>query len=107
VVSDFWDLPEDDDTLIMLGLRFDCTALVARDPWHGGLPLSGFVRVRDAESGAQTRVFLGKRERERYANAVREREERLLERLANANWRAGVFDERDGGDALLRAFGVA
>jgi uncharacterized protein (DUF58 family) len=107
VASDFWDLPEDDDAIIMLGLRFDCTALLARDPWYDGLPLRGFVRVQDAESGAHARIFLGKRERERYVRAVHEREDRLLERLANANWRTGVFDETDGSAALLRAFGVA
>lgn len=107
VVSDFWDLPEDDEKLILLGLRCDCTALVARDPWYEGLPLGGFVRVRDAETGASTRLFLGRRERRRYAQAVRDREGALLERFANANWRAGILDERDGHSAVLRAFGVA
>jgi hypothetical protein len=107
VVSDFWDLPPDDDALVMLGLRFDCTALLARDPWSDGLPLGGFVSIRDAETGAGTRVFLGKRERERYVHAVRERETALLERFAMSNWRAGIFDESDGGAALHRAFGFA
>lgn len=106
VVSDFWDLPDDDDQLVRLGLRFDCTALVARDPWYEGLPLRGFVTVRDAESGKTARLFLGKRERRRYERAVRDREAFLLERFANANWRAGTFDETDGRGALLRAFGV-
>lgn len=107
VASDFWDLPEDDDQLTALGLRFDCTALVARDPWYDGLPLRGFVTVRDAETGETARVFLGKRERRRYENAVRERERLLLERFANANWRTGTFDESDGRTALARAFGIA
>lgn len=107
VVSDFWDIQDDDDQLIRLGLRFDCTALVARDPWYEGLPLGGFVRLRDAETGRVARVFLGERERRRYAQAVRDREEYLLGRFARANWRAGLFDERDGKDALRRAFGVA
>lgn len=107
VASDFWDLPGDDDLLARLGLRFDCTALVARDPWYDGLPLSGFVRVRDAESGSSARMFLGERERRSYAQAVRAREAALLERLEGANWRASVFDETDGGGALLRAFGIA
>jgi hypothetical protein len=52
-------------------------------------------------------VFLGRRERGRYVRAVREREERLIERFANANWRTGILDENDGGAALLRAFGLA
>lgn len=107
VASDFWDLPDDDDQLVRLGLRFDCTALIARDPWYDGLPLRGFVTVRDAESGRTARLFLGKRERRRYEQAVREREAFLLERFANANWRAGLFDETDGRSALLRAFGIA
>lgn len=106
-ISDFWDLPADDDALFKLGARFDCTALVARDPWYDGLPLSGLVRVRDSESGAVARLFLGRRERERYARGVREREERLVERLTNANWRTGMLDEGDGAAALLRAFGLA
>lgn len=106
VVSDFWDLPQDDDQLVRLGLRFDCTALVARDPWYEGLPLRGFVTIRDAETARTARVFLGKRERARYEQAVRDRESSLLARFAGANWRAGVFDERDGKGALLRAFGV-
>lgn len=107
VIGDFWDIPDNDDRLVLLGLKFDCTALIARDPWYGGLPLGGFVHVRDAETGEAQRVFLGRRERENYARAVREREGVLLERLASANWRTGMLEETDGGAALLRAFGVA
>lgn len=107
VVSDFWDLIPDDDRLMLLGLRCDCTALIARDPWFDGLPLRGFVRVRDSETGRTARLFLGSRERKRYVKAVQEREAALLERFANANWRVGMLDERDGGSALLRAFGAA
>lgn len=107
VVSDFFDLPADDDILMLLGLRFDCTALLARDPWFEGLPLGGFVNVADLETGAASRMFFGERERRRYARAVRDREHALLERFANANWRAGVFDESDGDGALMRAFGAA
>jgi uncharacterized protein (DUF58 family) len=106
-VSDFWDLPDDDDLLVLLGMRFDCTALLARDPWYDGLPLGGFMRFRDAESGTTARMFLGKRERERYVRAVREREAWLFERFAQSNWRAEILDEGDGAAALLRAFGVA
>lgn len=107
VAGDFWDLPPDDDALVKLGLRFDCTALLASDPWSEHFPLGGFVRIRDAETGKSTRIFLGKRERERYAQAVRDREAALLERFARCNWRAGIFDESDGGAALHRAFGLA
>lgn len=107
VVSDFWDLPQDDDRLVLLGMRYDCTALLARDPWYDGLPLRGFATIRDAETSQSASLFLGKRERRRYRQAVRDREAFLLERFAEANWRAGVFDETDGRAALLRAFGVA
>jgi hypothetical protein len=106
-IGDFWDLPAGDDALVMLGWRFDCTALLARDPWSDGLPLGGFVRMRDAETGVSARVFLGKNERERYVRAVRAREAALLERFAQCGWRAGIFDESDGGAALHRAFGLA
>ncbi len=107
VLSDFWDLPQNEELLVLLGLRFDCTALLARDPWYDGLPLGGLLRLRDAETGASARVFLGGRERRAYARAVRERETRLLERFARANWRADVFEECDGSGALMHAFGVA
>jgi uncharacterized protein (DUF58 family) len=106
VISDFFDLPQDDDLLFALALRFDCTALAARDPWYGGLPLRGFVRVRDAESSEQALLYVGPRERRSYAAAVREREESLIARFERCGWRTGVFDERDGAHALLRAFGL-
>lgn len=106
VASDFWDLPPDDEILMRLGLRFDCTALLARDPWFDMLPLRGLVHMRDAETGAGARLFFGKRERARYATAVRDRETALLARFARSNWRAGLFDETDGRTALLHAFGL-
>lgn len=106
VVGDFWDLPEDDGLLIELGRRFDCTALAARDPWGGALPLRGFVRVHDAESGASAALYLGRAQAAAYARAVGEREERLQERFARCNWRYGTFDcDEDGAVAVLRAFG--
>ncbi len=106
VISDFLDLPQDDEMLVLLGRRCDCTALIAQDPWREGLPLSGFVRVGDIETGRSASIFLGDAERKRYAAAVRDREMRLLERLSLANWRAELFNERDGEAALLRAFAV-
>lgn len=106
VVSDFFDLPEDDDVLVLLGRRFDCTALLAQDPWREDMPLRGFVRVRDSECGVHALLYLGRGERKRYRDAVLERESRVLERLSAANWRTGTFDEDDGGAALLRAFAV-
>jgi len=106
VVSDFWDLPHDDELLIVLGRRFDCTALAAADPWNGNLPLRGFVRVRDAESGSAASLYVGRAQAAAYARAVSEREAQLQERLARANWRFGTFDcDEDGAVAVLRAFG--
>lgn len=106
VISDFYELAGTDDDLIALGRRFDCTALVARDPWRDDLPLSGFVRVRDAENGSAAALYLGRAEKRRYAAASRAREESLLDRLARANWRTGILEEDDGERALLRAFGL-
>jgi uncharacterized protein (DUF58 family) len=106
VISDFFDLPQDDELLVLLGRRFDCTALIARDPWHEQLPLSGLVQVADSENARTARLFIGAAERERYKRAVRERESKLVQRLGDANWRVEVFDEKDGGAALLRAFAV-
>lgn len=106
VLSDFFDLTQDDELLVLLGRRLDCTALLARDPWFDGLPLGGFVRVGDAETAQTVSLFIGGRERAAYARAVRSREETLLQRLSRANWRTGTFDETGGGEALLRAFAL-
>jgi hypothetical protein len=107
VVSDFYDLPDDDDTMTLLGTRYDCTALIAVDPWRETLPLSGFVRVQDSETSRARMVFIGKPERERYRHAVVTREQELVERLQRANFRTGTFREDESGEvALLRAFGL-
>jgi uncharacterized protein (DUF58 family) len=106
VVGDFFDLPDDDELLNVLGSRCDCTALIARDPWRDGLPLSGFVRINDIENRSSAPVFIGKAERERYVRSARERESMLTDRLNIANWRVEFFDEDDGGAALLRAFAL-
>ncbi|MDP9017641.1 MAG: DUF58 domain-containing protein [Candidatus Eremiobacteraeota bacterium] len=107
VVSDFFDLSADSDRMLGdLCARFDCTALLAQDPWRNELPLGGFVALEDAESGVQRRFFIGPKERRRYAEAVAEREAGLLRRFANAGWRTGVLDEADGTHSLLRAFGL-
>lgn len=113
VVSDFyWLLSSDDtqgavcDTVEALPFRYDCTALIARDPWQNDLPFSGFVRVRDAESDDSRLLFFGDAERERYVRASRERERALIERLETFGWRTGVMDEHDGAAALRAAFGV-
>ncbi|MEO6834435.1 MAG: DUF58 domain-containing protein [Candidatus Tumulicola sp.] len=105
-VGDWYDLDARLDPLLAeLGARFDCTALVARDPWHGELPLGGIVRLRGAEGG-QLRAYVGRRERDAYRRAVREREASLLTRFGRANWRTGVLREDDGAASLAAAFGL-
>jgi uncharacterized protein (DUF58 family) len=106
-IGDWFDLDaRHDGALIDLAGRFDCTALVARDPWYDGMPLRGLVRLRGAEGGS-ARVYVGKRERAAYAAAVRERERMVLDRFERAGWRTGLLHEHDGAQSLARAFGVA
>ncbi|HEV3091246.1 MAG TPA: DUF58 domain-containing protein [Candidatus Cybelea sp.] len=105
-VSDWFDLDAGHDReLASLGARFDCTALIARDPWYDELPLRGIVRLRGAEGGA-VRAFVGARERAAYHRAVRARESELLHRFERANWRTGVLREEDGRASLAAAFGL-
>jgi hypothetical protein len=96
----------DDLLLARIALRFDATALLARDPWHDDLPLRGFVRLRDAESGRVRQVFVGARARTRYRDASRRREAALHARFRSAGWRVGALEERDGRGSLLRTFGL-
>jgi uncharacterized protein (DUF58 family) len=107
-ITDGYDVPEDDDggVLVRIAARCDATVLLARDPWHDGMPLRGFARMRDAESGRTRLVYVGRRARERYAAAVAERERSLHARFARAGWRIGWLDEGDGARSLARAFGV-
>jgi len=105
-IGDWYDIDASHDRLLaQLGARYDCTVLVARDPWFDGLPLNGMVRLRGAEGG-QVRAFVGKRERSAYRSAVREREAALLERFAIANWRTGLLHESDGFASIAGAFGL-
>jgi uncharacterized protein (DUF58 family) len=104
-VTDGFDLPAGEQ-LVRAALRFDATVLLARDPWRDDLPLRGFVRLRDAESGRTRRVYVGARTRSRYRDAGRARESSLVTRFRTAGWRVGVLEERDGRGSLLRAFGL-
>ena len=107
VISDFFDVTNDFGPLLRrLPQRYDCTALIARDPWFDDLPLRGFVTMQDAEKKAQCRVFVGAHERDRYLRAVREREAALRHRFENAGWRTGILREEDGEGSLLAAFGI-
>jgi len=105
-IGDWYDLdPALDRDLADLGARFDCTALIARDPWYDGLPLAGIVRLRGAEGG-NIRAYVGSREREAFRTAIRRRETSLLARFETANWRTGILREEDGAGALAAAFGL-
>lgn len=105
-IGDWFELDASHDRLLAeLGARFDCTALIARDPWFDDLPLNGIVRLRGAENG-RVRAFVGRRERRAYARAVRAREAALLGRFAAANWRTGTLHEENGAASLVAAFGL-
>jgi uncharacterized protein (DUF58 family) len=88
------------------GRRFDATVLLAADPWIDGLPLRGFVRVRDVATGRSRRLFVGPRARERYRRASAERDAALREGFRRARWRVGALEEADGAAALERTFGL-
>lgn len=106
IISDFYDLRREHAPLLLaLGRRFDCTALIARDPWYDGLTLSGVVRLRGTEGGTM-RGFVGARERAAYARAVRVREAELRLRLEAAGWRVGLLHERNGAGSLAATFGL-
>ncbi len=106
-ISDWHDVgkPQIARLLAELGRRFDCTALVARDPWYDDFPLRGFATFRGTEGGALG-VFVGARERANYLRAVRAREERIVRSLDDARWRVGILHESDGTAALADAFGI-
>jgi uncharacterized protein (DUF58 family) len=104
-ITDGFDLTAE-APLERAALRFDATVLLARDPWRDDLPLRGFVRLRDAESGRERRVFVGARERARYRAASHMREEALRERFRAAGWRVGTLEEGDGRVSLMRTFAL-
>jgi uncharacterized protein (DUF58 family) len=93
LASDFFEAAALAPLLRACANRFDCTALVLRDPWYGGLPLEGFVRLRDAESGAVARAFVGRRARKRYRAATIAREASVCAEIRRSGCRLGVLDE--------------
>ncbi len=87
--------------------KFDVTALVVRDPWHADLPLGGFVRFRDAETGRLARVYVDRGARARYRSAVERRESRLLQALRDAGARSALLDAKRSPEAVLGdVFGI-
>ena len=107
LISDFHDAPSNADVYRELAARFDCTALIAADPWAAGLPLRGFVRMRDAETGATRTLFLSSKSAARFQGAAGERVRTLQENFAAIGWRTGILKEADGARSLLSAFGLA
>lgn len=108
LVTDGLDVAGDTfaDVLGRIARRFDATVLLARDPWIDGLPLRGFAGLRDVETGRSRRLFIGRRERERYRRASAERDGAIRGRFERARWRIGTLDEADGAASLERAFGL-
>ena len=105
LASDFYEFDAVEAYLRACVRRFEVTVLFVRDPWHAGLPLGGFVRLRDAESGRVVRAFVDRRARARFERAVAEREEALLERLRRTGARVGLLDAEAGAEtALARIF---
>jgi uncharacterized protein (DUF58 family) len=106
LASDFLDLERIRELVRACAERFVCTAVLLRDPWHAGLPLEGFVRLRDAETGASARLFVGRRARERYRIASAAREAAALATLRRTGCRPVLFAEGERADTVLaEAFG--
>ena len=84
-ISDWYDLDRTlDRDLAELGARFDCTALVARDPWYDELPLAGIVRLRGAEGGRLRALRRLARTRRISRDAVRRSAKRRCSRVSSA-----------------------
>ena len=106
IVSDFHDLDGVTPLVRALAARCDLTALVVRDPWFDGLPLAGFVRMRDAETGEVRRMWIGAAERARFRRAVSARERIAVATLERLGARCAVLAD-DPAQALAQAFGLA
>ena len=78
-VSDFYELDEG-EALVRACAGRSSAALIAR-PWREGLPLGGFVRLRDAESDMRRASRSGQHKRERFVEAVAARERHAFEAL--------------------------
>jgi uncharacterized protein (DUF58 family) len=108
VASDFFELDAILAALRACVARFDVTALVLRDPWHDDLPLAGFVRLRDAETGAVARAYVSRAARARYRAAVALRERHVLDVLRSTGLRVALLDASGGAEAALgRALHIA
>lgn len=106
VVADAYDLGDDDTLLCEIGVRYDATVLLARDPWFDALTLRGFHRVADAETGGAQTLYFGPSQRAAFVSAVQRRERALIERFERAGWRTGLLYERSGSASLYETFGI-
>jgi uncharacterized protein (DUF58 family) len=105
VISDVYELGALTSSLLQTAARrFDCTVLIARDPWFDEFPLRGFVRIVDVESSAGREFYVGPRERACYRSAAIECEAQVARLLRAASWRVAVLQERDAMAAVMRAF---
>ena len=62
--------------------------------------------MRDAESGEERQLFLGRKQRAQYREAVAKREATLTALLGKCGWRSGILHEGDGRHSLLQTFGL-
>lgn len=81
LISDFFS-DEDifaSDELKVLATRHDVIGVILEDPLETDLPgRTGFVRMRDMETGASVALGLGRRARQAYADAAHARKQELI-----------------------------
>ena len=108
VISDVYELGTVRDSLLRaIARRFDCTGLIARDPWYEEFSVHGFARIVDAESSQGREFYVGPQERARYRDAAIACEAHIGRLFRVAGWRVAVLKERDALAAMLRAFDLA
>ncbi len=70
------------------------------------MPLRGFHRIADAETGETRTLYFGRKQRAAFVQAAGDREHHLVDRFNHAGWRVGTLAEEDGAASLFSAFGV-
>ncbi len=105
-ISDWYDLDASyERELAELGARFDCTALIARDPWYDGLPLRAWSVCAEPKAARCAPTSARASAPPTHARCARGS---LAPARAStrANWRTGVLREEDGRASLAAAFGL-
>src|SRR5579872_313243 len=92
-----------DPHLARLPRRCWCAAMIARDPWSGGLPLRGSVPLRDAVDGTVRVLRIDRAAAARHAEACERRERTIVERMERLGWRVHLFNEATSAAELLAA----